>query len=637
MAVACLAPASNAWQSLRTIDVIRNGDFEESSISTADYGATIHGSFWHHAEGKTAIVPFDTTRALELATEKDFAYQKFAAYQYFDSVNDAVEEGATENMVISGRIAFTGSSDFEARVILEETRKDISGSYWAFYQEFEPDLGGAGSAISDQDGNLDDDWVYRSRATSDGSWRNMPAGSKSHNLFDAEIREFQQVASTLTSTARAYEVTQTGKLLVQTRVSNRPWSYQAVENPTPLESIPKFRIQLFSGDPLLGGVQVGSNYCDVEVGRDAQGDDQDFLFGEYIDVVDGQFLVFETYESFQGPYSAGFQSEPICIMPRVSYDARQMIYRFGGNLSASPLPDQTYNYVGNTNTPTAGQWVDFSFNVGSAYTTWLGNQHPTEIMHGPVPQLAVKLEVVDVSNGTTVYFDDIVVDTDFLYPTKQEMYDDTIAELDRLITNYIEYEVKEPGTSGQPLPLFPEYVMDAIWGHGVAGNKYGTRTKSGFSALGRLILDASHTHWFPEATPWLLDHADQLVSTRDKDVGAWKNHDLSGTSATPDSFVTGDKISHTGMETACDMYDLTGDIRYLDSAYEMATAFRTAHDLNHPVPDPRYHKGKFTYDASGRRPSGRGHQGLRVDIVCRWIRTDGGEVQGVDHRELLLD
>ena len=470
--------------SIVNLNPIFNGDFEMSVQSTAPGGGTIYGSYWCNAEDKVVQIPSSggdpNNRAVVLRQASDLVIQRFPAYEYV-AQGQSRHEGASASMVLNGQVMVT-DMPVEARVVVEETRREMNGGFWGLYQQF--------TGV----GDLWEDWLYFSydyAATGaftpmvwDGPANPYTGHYKGVNDASASIYSVYQYAGNVEATVRAWEAPHDGRVLVQCRAALYPF---ATVDP---DSHVYLRVSKYNDKDTMNLLE---QYC-AELIEDSDG----MTFSRLIEVETDNVIAFETRE--EGTPSG--RSARVQLDPKVGYDGRQVVYRFGDGLS--PLPsDEWVCYPPPIQIAQANEWQAFSLNVGADYISWFSRYD--DFAHGPVSQLSVRLELISGGEPDVVYFDNVTADVGFLSYSEEELTAELLAELDRIVGNHMEYSVKEPGT-GDP-NLHARYRISVA-----DGAQLGTYATGGYSSISQLILGLSGEFWHDEATPWLLDEVDSIVA-----------------------------------------------------------------------------------------------------------------------------
>jgi len=571
--------------SIVNLNPIFNGDFEMSVQSTAPGGGTIYGSYWCNAEDKVVQIPSSggdpNNRAVVLRQASDLVIQRFPAYEYV-AQGQSRHEGASASMVLNGQVMVT-DMPVEARVVVEETRREMNGGFWGLYQQF--------TGV----GDLWEDWLYFSydyAATGaftpmvwDGPANPYTGHYKGVNDASASIYSVYQYAGNVEATVRAWEAPHDGRVLVQCRAALYPF---ATVDP---DSHVYLRVSKYNDKDTMNLLE---QYC-AELIEDSDG----MTFSRLIEVETDNVIAFETRE--EGTPSG--RSARVQLDPKVGYDGRQVVYRFGDGLS--PLPsDEWVCYPPPIQIAQANEWQAFSLNVGADYISWFSRYD--DFAHGPVSQLSVRLELISGGEPDVVYFDNVTADVGFLSYSEEELTAELLAELDRIVGNHMEYSVKEPGT-GDP-NLHARYRISVA-----DGAQLGTYATGGYSSISQLILGLSGEFWHDEATPWLLDEVDSIVANRDAEFGVPRKYSFSQSKYL--DLQTGDSIHAVNdIIFLVGMYDLTSDITYLDMAYEMGVDILTYGGDAAPL-----YTGEFTYQENGGDPYLQGDEYFWMDKI-QWSR-----------------
>lgn len=525
------------------MNTIGNGDFESSVLSTHDPALIIHGGYWNNAEGKVEAVQKDgaTTRALRLEHSGDHVIQRFPAFEY---VAQGVSEGLTQTMTVSGRVQLT-DLDVEAQVIVEEAPLEYTAASWGLRDPGATDLVGR--------------WKYLSYVPQTGEYEEMTFVDNTHNVndyyygdFGAEIRLDYQVAGYSTnplnaygSALRAWVVPRTGWVQIQCRAARYPFAAHPQKVPGGSDVV--LRITTRASEESMA---LHQTLATLSV------DDSDgVLFSQRIRVIEGQVLAFETTE--EGTPATG-PSARIMLDPIIHYDSRRVVYRIGHDLDSEPSTPETH-YPAPIHVSSAGVWQDFTLNVGSDYVSHFDED---ECTHGPVPQLSLRLELTDGASQGDVYFDDVSNSVAFWYPSRSELNDDICDELDRTIDNWFEYGIRDMD-EGQA--FYHPYVRRNF---SIVDGEQLSLISFGFHrSLAPIISEYSKQYFHTLATTWLVYQTDAIVQNRDRRFGMARRYDF-GTGEHYD-WSNGETVQLYGdVRRVLEMYDLTGDITYLDMAYE---------------------------------------------------------------------
>jgi len=568
------------------LNPIFNGDFEMSVESSAPGGGTIYGAYWCDGEDKVVQIESaggdPSNRAVALRETHDHVIQRFPAYEYI-AQGESRHEGASADMGVSGEIMVTDLS-VEARLVVEETRLGMNGAFWGLYQQF---IGG---------GNLWEDWLYLTHDyAGTGNYTPMewygPANPytgyyRGVNDPSARIHSNHQYAGATEATVRAWEAPRDGRALIQCRAAH----YALVE------ADPDARVYLRVGKfDNKNDMNLLEEYC-AELVPDSDG----ITFSRLIDVEEDNVIAFETRE--EG--SPATRSPRVQLDPKVNYDARRVVYRFGDNLPPLGSDDWVY-YPPPIQIQEANEWQSFSLNVGQDYSGWFSVRDG--FSHGPVPQLSVRLELESGGDPAVAYFDNISADAGFLSYSEQELTAELLQELDRIVDNHVEFSVKEPSTGR--LNLHARYRFSVA-----DGAQVGTYSTGGYSSISQLIQNLSGQFWHETATPWLLDEVDSIVANRDADFGVPRRYSF--TQGRYLDLQTGDKIHAVNdIIFFVGMYDLTSDVTYLDMAYELGRDILTYGGDAAPL-----YTGEFTYQENGGDPYLEGDEYFWMDKIA-WSKA----------------
>jgi len=580
----CLAAGS-----IVDLDPIFNGDFEMSVESTATGGGTIYGSYWCGAEDKVVQIMSaggdPNNRAVVLRETDEHVIQRFPAYEYV-AQGASRHEGASGSMVLNGSIQVTDMS-VEARVVVEESRREMNGAFWGLYQQF---MGG---------GDMWEDWLYFSYdyagtgAFTAMEWwgpENPYTGYyRGVNDQSAAIYSVHQYAGSVEATVRAWEAPMDGRVLVQCRAAHYPF---VTVDP---DSHVYLRVSKYDDKDTMNLLE---NYC-AELVADSDG----ITFSRLIDVETDNVIAFETRE--EGT-PAG-RSARVQLDPKVGYDGRQVVYRFGDGLSSLPS-DEWVCYPPPIQIDEANEWQNFRLTVGEDYSNWVSSYDG--FAHGPVPQLSVRLELETGGDPNVVYFDNVNGEVGFLSYTEEELTGELLAELDRIVENHMEYSVKDP-VSGEP-NLHARYKISVA-----DGSEVGTYWAGAYSSISQLVLGLSGEFWHDEATPWLLDEVDSIVANRDEDFGVPRKYNFNQGAYM--DLQTGDKIHGVNdIVFLVGMYDLTNDITYLDMVYEIGVDILTYGNDCVPL-----YTGEFTYEWNDGDPYLQGDETFYVSKISWSAGTEG--------------
>jgi hypothetical protein len=578
-------PPSHA-QTIRIIDPIANPGFEDAASSTA--GAAVLGSYWSHAEDK--VIPSGEPSppnghglVLRLASPGEFVQQRIPAYEYV-AQGAGAHEGGSALTTISGEILAT-NSNVEARVILEESRQKANAGSWGFYQTAVPGFPGGG---------LGADWLYFSRGVATGSvapmnWISSPilpylGHYESSQDPGAQISQHRQVATPAAIPMRVYKAPQAGRLLVQCRIA---WDRKA-SAPAAGTSDVRARIRVYDAESTMVFVQDVLPETAI-----APGDGLDI--GRQVTVAAGNLIAFETIEHLSPAIRPTLLFDPF-----VGYEPlRQVVYRFGRGLSPIASTPTTF-YAPPIDIPLANTWQPFTLPAGQDYAAWFSQ---FGFAHGPVPQLAVRLEYVATTvPGSLVAFDNVHAPTGFRGATEAELSAEIQGEMDRIIGNHLQYGVGQ--VSGGGLNL---HVRNSF---NTATGVQTIKPLGGHDSLSELVRAYSTQFFHPFATPWLLRQADSIVAGRDPELGIARKYQFSSsnyvdpvscanplpcepTPPCPLVLVGHDVHYFVGL------YDLTHDVTLLDMAYRLGEIlFSTGASATSPL-----YQGSFFYTLPGGVPT----------------------------------
>lgn len=212
------APVTSA-QSLQSVFPIQNGGFEETVASTSG-GPNLLGGYWLGAEAPGMVI--DSTDPehdnVLVLHEGQHAMQRFVAYEYLTEgagTGTTKYEGASDSTTINGQFLATNLG-LEARVILEESRKDMDAAFWGFVT-FPPPIPPATLPSNCN-------WSYRTRNTTSGVYSDMVpiwnaseyvAHWESAQEVRTQIRFESQLAVKAQSAIRVWTAPHAGRLLIQ--------------------------------------------------------------------------------------------------------------------------------------------------------------------------------------------------------------------------------------------------------------------------------------------------------------------------------------------------------------------------------------------------------------------------------------
>lgn len=544
-----LAGAMSLAQSTeRALNTIGNGTFEDSVQSTYDPAEIFAGGYWNNAEGKVHFITTGagTTQALRLQGTSDHVIQRFSAFEY---IAQGASEGYTDTMTISGQVLLT-DLDVEARLVVEEAPLAFTGASWGLRDPNNSSLAG--------------DWIYKTydagtQTYSDMQFVDLPGEVNDYykGAADASARVHlnYQIAgysrsSSYEATVRAWVASEDGWIQIQTRAARHP--HEASPEKTTPGSDVELRITVHD--------DATSMALDRTLGTFSIDDSDGVVFSERIYVEEGQVLAFETSEEGAPLSTEGFRSARVQLDPVIYYDPRRVVYRFGDQLGSATSDDDTL-YPSPIQVSQVDTWQSFTLNVGSDYAAHFATVDG--FSHGPVPQLAVRLELADGGASGDAWFDDIANSVKFYYPSRTSLDEAIRDELDRIIENWFEYGILDDDNG---TPFYHAQVRRRF--DAVDGSPLGNLVDVGYlGSFEDLVRDYSGHYYHELATPWLFYEIDAIVRHRDPDFGFERRYDFTAQHFTdwPDG-----KILDLGSDAimAIEMYDATGDVTYLDMAYE---------------------------------------------------------------------
>ncbi len=447
--VTILAVTAFAQSTQRALDTIGNGTFEDSVPSTYDPAHVFKGGYWNNAEGKVHFITkgAGTTQALRLQNTSDHVIQRFGAFEY---IAQGASEGLTDTMTISGQVLLT-DLDVEARLVVEEAPVAYTGGSWGLRAPSDPSLTG--------------EWIYMTYDSSTQTYTDMDFVDLQNEVINyyegandpsARVHLNYQIAgysatATYEAAVRAWVAPEDGWIQIQARAARNPYE-ASPEKATPGSDV-ALRITLHDDETSMA--------LDRTLGTFSVDDSDGIVFSQRIYVEEGQVLAFETSEVGSPLSTQHFLSARIQLDPVIYYDPRRVVYRFGDQLGSETSNDETL-YPTPIQVSQANTWQSFTLNVGSDYASHFASVDG--FSHGPVPQLAVRLELADGGASGDAWFDDLSNSVKFEYPSRTSLDEDIRDELDRIIENWFEYGILDDDNG---TPFYHAHVrrrFDAIDG-----------------------------------------------------------------------------------------------------------------------------------------------------------------------------